>query len=99
METSVGGIPAAAVAIGDVSAQFTALAVLGASNKQISMSLPGVKAGDVLSVRILSAIPDGYDVGQAFCLVDGTVIVVVNHPALVLNANFSIPLRVYRIMS
>lgn len=96
-EIFTSGAMASAVALGDVAANFTALAILGASNKQLNLPLVGVKSGDVLSARPLAAIPDGYDVGAAFCTADGTLTVIIAHPALVINSNFNIPLRIFRI--
>jgi len=98
-EIFTSGQMATAVALGDVNVSFTALVIVGAGNRQSSVALPGVKAGDVLSARPLAAIPDGYDVGAAFCTVDGTLTVIINHPALALNANYNIPLRIFRITS
>jgi len=86
-----------AVSLGDITITYTATLAVGAANRQITVSLPSVRSGDLLSVRVAGPIPDGYNVGSAFCSTDGQLIVVVSHPALVLGANFSIPARVFRI--
>jgi hypothetical protein len=88
-----------AVAIGDVTVSLSTPIGLAASNRQISVPLAGVKALDVLSARPLGAVPDGYDIGAAFCVTDGTLVVIIAHPALTLGGSFSINLRIMRIMS
>ena len=88
-----------AMAIGDVTVSLSTPVGLAASNKQISVALPGVKALDVLSARPIGAVPDGYDIGAAYCVVDGTLVVIIAHPALTIGGSFSINLRIMRIMS
>lgn len=96
-----GGFVGAVVAqaIGDVTVAMSTLVALGAANKQISVPLAAVKAGDVLSARPLGAVPDGYDIGAAYCIADGILVVIVAHPALVIGGSFSINLRIIRIMT
>lgn len=88
-----------ASAIGDVTVSLTTPIGLAAANKQISVPLSGVKALDVLSARPLGSVPDGYDIGAAFCVTDGTLVVIIAHPALTLGGSFSINLRIIRIMT
>lgn len=88
-----------ASAIGDVTVAYTTPIAIGAANRQISVPLATVRAGDVISARPLGAVPDGYDIGAAYCVTDGTLVVIVAHPAIVLGGNFSINLRIIRIMT
>lgn len=90
---------ASAVALGDVTLAYSTLVGLGATNRQITVALLNVRAGDVLSVRPTGPITDGYDLGAAFCNADGVLTVIVAHPPLVINGSFSIPIRVFRIMT
>lgn len=92
-----GGMAVAATAIGDVTVSFTASVAIGAANKQMSVPLASVRAGDVISARPLGAVPQGYDIGAAFCIEDGVLVVIIAHPALVISGSFSINLRIIRI--
>lgn len=94
-----GATPVTAVLIGTATVTYTATLAVGASNRNIAVPLAGVKSGDILSARPTTAIPDGYNIGAAYCVTDGTLVVVISHPALVLNASFSIQLKVIRIMA
>ncbi len=91
-------VVATAVSLGDVTVSLTTPVGLAAANKQITVSLPGVKALDVLSARPLGAVPDGYDIGAAFSVKDDELVVIVAHPALTLGGAFSIRLRIIRFM-
>jgi len=91
--------PAMAVPLGDVTAAYQAGVVLAAGNRQLSIPLSSVKAGDVLSARPIGAVPDGYDIGAAYCATDGTLVVIISHPPLSLLQTFSVPLRIFRITS
>jgi len=88
-----------ATLLGDVTVSFNATIAVGASNRHISVALAGVQPGDTLSVRPTSGYPDGYSIGAAYCVTAGTLVVPVSHPALVLNASFSIQARVFRVMT
>lgn len=90
---------AAAVKMGDLTVSYQAQLALAAGNRQVTMALMGVKPGDVLSARPISAIPDGYDIGQAFCATADQITVVINHPALTLLQTFTVQVRVFKIMS
>jgi len=92
-----GGMAVAAQAIGDVTVTFSTALAVGAANRQLTVSLPSLKAGDVISARPLNAVPDGYDIGAAYCVTDGVLVVIIAHPALVVNGSFSINLRIIRI--
>lgn len=85
--------------VGDVTVAYSTTLAVGAYNRQISVPLAGIRAGDVLSARPTSAVPDGYDIGSAYCIADDILVVIVAHPPLVLNGLFSINLHIVRIMS
>jgi len=93
-EMSVG-----ATYVGDVTLSYKAFLAVGASNRHVSVACPNVKAGDSLSFRPINGFPDGYNIGAPYCLTDGTITVPVSHPALVLNQQFDITGKVYRIMT
>jgi len=99
MMGSGGGIRAAAYALGDVTLTYSTLISLGAWNRPQTLSLPGVVVGDVLSVRPTGPVPDGYDIGAAFCPSNGQVTIIVSHPALAINGSYSIPVRVFKIVT
>lgn len=83
------------VDLGAVTLSYTAALILGAGARSIEVTCTGAKLNDALFVVSTSAIPDGYAVGAAQCLVVDKVRVSVVHPALALGANFTIPLRVF----
>lgn len=81
--------------LGGVTILYTAALILGAGARSIEVNCAGAQVGDAIFVAPTGAIPDGYAVGAAQCLVAGKIRVSVVHPALALGANFSIPLRVF----
>lgn len=98
-EFGMSGITAAVQVLGDVNITYTAAIAVSAGPRPIAVAVPNAKAGDILAVRLTAAIPVGYDIGSCYCLTDGTIQVVIDHPVLALGANFSIPVRVFRIIS
>lgn len=92
-------IVASFMSLGDVTASYQAGAALAAGNRQLTIPLAAVRAGDVLSARPVTAIPDGYDIGAAYCATDGQLVVIINHPPLTLLQTFTVQLRILRIMS
>jgi len=87
----------AAVSLGDYTLSYTAVLTLAAGNRGVSIAVPSAKAGDIISVRPRAAITDGYDIGAAYCIADGTVVIIVHYPALGIGASFNLPVRVFRI--
>jgi hypothetical protein len=101
MAVTVDGkeLTASFMAIGDVVASYQAGVAITAGNRQIAIPLPSVRSGDVLSARPIGAVPVGYDIGAAYCDTDGTLVVIINHPALSLLQTFTVNLRILRIMA
>ena len=93
------GLLVAAEPLGDVTLTYQATLALASGNRQVSVPLAGVKAGDVLSARPVGVVPTGYDIGAAYCMDDGTLVVIINHPALTLLQTFSVVVRVFRIVT
>lgn len=83
------------VDLGSVTIIYSAVLALGAGARSIAVNCTGARVGDAIFVAATGAIPDGYAVGAAQCLVADVIRVSVVHPALVLGASFSIPLRVF----
>lgn len=81
--------------LGAVTITYSAVLALGAGARSIPVNCTGARVGDAIFVAATGAIPDGYAVGAAQCLVADVIRVSVVHPALVLGASFSIPLRVF----
>lgn len=81
--------------LGTVSITYAAAIAVGAGARSLSVACPGALVGDAVFVAATGAVPDGYAVGAAQCLAADTIRVSVVHPALVLGANFTIPLRVF----
>lgn len=83
------------VDLGSVSLTYTAALALGAGARSVAVNCTGAQVGDAVFVAATGAVPDGYAVGAAQCLVADVIRVSVIHPALVLGASFTIPLRVF----
>lgn len=83
------------VDLGTVTVTYSAVLALGAGARSVTVACPGAHVGDAVFVAATGAIPDGYAVGAAQCLVVDVIRVSIVHPALVLGASFSIPLRVF----
>lgn len=81
--------------LGSITLTYTAIVILGAGARSIEVNCTGARVNDAVFVAATGAIPDGYAVGAAQCLVADKIRVSVVHPALALNASFSIPLRVF----
>jgi hypothetical protein len=81
--------------LGSVTITYSAALAVGAGARSLTVACVGAQPGDAVFVAATAAIPDGYAVGAAQCLVADTIRVSVVHPALALGANFSIPLRVF----
>lgn len=81
--------------LGTVSLTYSAVLAIGAGARSITVNCTGARVGDAIFVAATGAIPDGYAVGAAQCLVADVIRVSVVHPALVLGASFTIPLRVF----
>lgn len=83
------------VDLGTVSIAYTAALAVGAGSRSVEANCAGAVVGDALIVVATAAIADGYAIGAGQCITVGKVRVSVSHPALVLGANFSIPVHVY----
>lgn len=83
------------VDLGAVSLTYSAVLALGAGARSVAVNCTGAQVGDAIFVAPTGAVPDGYAVGAAQCLVADVIRVSVVHPALVLGASFTIPLRVF----
>lgn len=81
--------------LGAVSLTYTAGLALGAGARSVAVNCPGAMVGDAVFVAATAAIPDGYAVAAAQCLVADVIRVCVVHPALAVGASFTIPLRVF----
>lgn len=81
--------------LGTVSLTYSAALAIGAGARSVAVNCTGARVGDATFVAATGAIPDGYAVGAAQCLVADVIRVSVVHPALVLGASFTIPLRVF----
>lgn len=81
--------------LGAVTITYSAVLAVGGGARSLVVNCTGARVGDAIFVAATGAIPDGYAVGAAQCLVADVIRVSVVHPALVLGASFSIPLRVF----
>ncbi|WHB31168.1 putative tail fiber protein [Xanthomonas phage NEB7] len=81
--------------LGTVNVSYSAALALGAGARSVVVPCPGAMVGDAVFVAATGAIPDGYAVGAAQCLVADTIRVSIVHPALVLGANFTIPVKAF----
>lgn len=81
--------------LGAVTITYSAVLAVGGGARSLVVNCTGARVGDAIFVAATGAIPDGYAVGAAQCLVTDVIRVSVVHPALVLGASFSIPLRVF----
>lgn len=92
---SAANAKATRVDLGSVSLTYSATLALGAGARSIAVNCTGAQVGDAIFVAPTGAVPDGYAVGAAQCLVADVIRVSIVHPALVLGASFTIPLRVF----
>lgn len=83
------------VDLGSVSLTYSATLAIGAGARSVAVNCAGAQVGDAIFVAPTGAVPDGYAVGAAQCLVADVIRISVVHPALVLGASFTIPLRVF----
>lgn len=83
------------VDLGSVSLTYSATLAIGAGARSVAVNCTGAQVGDAIFVAPTGAVPDGYAVGAAQCLVADVIRISVVHPALVLGASFTIPLRVF----
>ncbi|QRI46366.1 putative tail fiber protein [Xanthomonas phage X2] len=81
--------------LGTVTVTYTASTALVAGARSIAVACTGAQVGDAIFVAATNAIPDGYAVGAAQCLVADTIRVSVIYPALSIGNSFSISLRVF----
>lgn len=81
--------------LGSVTIVYSAAIILGAGARSIEATCPGALPGDAIFVAPTGAVPVGYAVGAAQCLVADKIQVSIVHPALALGASFSIPMRVF----
>lgn len=83
------------VFLGTISITYTAALALGAGARSVEATCTGARVGDAIFVSPSAAVPDGYAVGSAQCLTADKIRVSIVHPALVLGANFTIPVLAF----
>lgn len=83
------------VFLGTISITYTAALALGAGARSIEATCTGARVGDAIFVSPSAAVPDGYAIGSAQCLIADKIRVSIVHPALVLGANFTIPVLAF----
>lgn len=83
------------VFLGTISITYTAALALGAGARSVEAACTGARVGDAIFVSPSAAVPDGYAVGSAQCLTADKIRVSIVHPALVLGANFTIPVLAF----
>jgi len=93
--TTAVAAKATRIDLGNVTITYSAVLAVGAGARSIEATCTGARIGDAIFVAPTASVPDGYAVGAGQCLVADKIRVSVVHPALVLGANFSIPLRVF----
>lgn len=82
------------VPLGTVNVTQTAAVLLASGVRAVTVSAPGVKAGEDVLLFPIAALPAGYSLGTPVATADGVLSVPVTWPALAIGGTYSISCRV-----
>lgn len=81
------------VALGTVNVTQTAAVLIASGVRAVTVSVPGVLAGEDVLLFPTAALPVGYSLGLPVATANGTLSVPVTGPALAVGGTYTIPCR------